>query len=121
MTQLDDELRQATIDLVAELGKDIEFRVAVEAYDVTTGATTALSVSWVTRKCTPPSQYQISRDGSPDKLLETLGTLLPAQGLTFLPKVDQVVRFDNAERRVVKVAPIYSGDLVCAYVLELSA
>ncbi len=120
MTELDDQIRPEVLDIVQELGKAIEFRVTTEAYDVASGVTTPLSVQWVSVKCSPPSQYQISRDGEPDKLMETLGTLVPALGLTFEPKVEQIVRFDGRERRIVSVGKIYSGDLIAAFVLGLS-
>ena len=84
-----------------------------------TGKVTEGSVVSHTVKTTPPSPYgRALRDG--DVVQERdVSVLLPTKNLGFTPDLGMGVTFDGEQFDVVGLNPLYSGDSVCAYEVQL--
>lgn len=119
-TVLDTRIRPKVASIISDLGKPVVFRIpAAASYDPTTGESVEVSPVEYTVKATPPNPVVIdSRDGS-TVLRQTKGIILAAQGLAFTPAVGQSVLIDGVEAAVVSVSPIYSGELIAAFQVEL--
>jgi len=119
-TSLDLILVPKVYSLIDELGRSVSFSsVTSSAYDPTTGVTSQ-ATSAKTAKATPPAPYNIMYvDGD---IIESgdMETLIAAQGLTWTPVVGMAMTWASGNVwRVVSVKPIYSGESVCAYSLQL--
>jgi len=121
-TELDADLVPEVATLINdELGTDAVFKVltAGGVYQLPGSNISAPTYSDVTVKITPPSPFgAFLIDGD---IIQSgdMKTLIAAQGITFTPVVEQRVVFASQSWRIVSVGPIYSGDLVCAYGLQL--
>jgi hypothetical protein len=121
MTQLDDDLVPAVKLLIEELGKVLTFHVQQTSFDVATGTTVVNSAEEVSIRCAPPSDMEVAFAGRPARIAEGLVTYLPAQGLTFAPIFGMDVSFDGRARKITRVRPVYSGEQIAVYVLDLEA
>jgi hypothetical protein len=120
MTELDDDF----VPFVAEMAEEFG---AVATFDVTTGGTYSPSTGAVTGgtttqyqvKIIPPEPYSLFYvDG--DVVREgDLKTMIQAQGLAFTPARNMKVTFDSRVFTCLAVDPIYSGALVCGWMLQL--
>lgn len=123
MTDLDDELIPEVFAIVAELGKNMSFAVAVQTYSATTGKTTDVVTTHVW-KCSPPfpvtDTYRMGMSAATDRMAENV-IYAPAQGIPFVPALGQKVTFDGQTLTLVEVKSLYSGDLVACYVLGVRA
>lgn len=121
VTELDNELVPAVQELLDELGRDVTFKVAdvSSTYDATTGEGTK-STNNYTVKATPPYPYS---DGMVSNGIVQMGDmrmLVAAEDLAFTPEPGDVVTWDTGDVwRTIRVTPIYSGELVCAWELQL--
>lgn len=120
MTALDTKLLAAVYDIAQTYGKDLVFSVpGTKTYSASTGKVTEGSVVSHTVKTTPPSPYgRALRDG--DVVQERdVSVLLPTKNLGFTPDLGMGVTFDGEQFDVVGLNPLYSGDSVCAYEVQL--
>jgi hypothetical protein len=119
-TELDTLILPKVLELIGRYGKLVSFSVTTGATQnagagtVTGGTTTAHSV-----KASPPYPYE-SRYIDGDLVLVGDSRLyLAGSGLAFTPAPGQVVTIDSAKWRVVRVNPIYSGELVAAWEVQV--
>ena len=89
-------------------------------HDPTTRSVTPSgAVASYTWKVVPPQPYKNQYvDGKTIKR-EDLITWIAAEDLTFTPVNGMLVTFKSTKFKIVAVDPIYSGDLVCLYELQL--
>lgn len=120
MTVLDDKMIPKIFAIIERYGKSVTFTVeAVQSYNPATGETTAATPVTHTRKVTPPTAYeQRFVDGETIRAGD-MKVFVAAQGLAFVPALDQRVTIDSVAWRIMAVGPIYTGELVALYELQL--
>lgn len=119
MTILDDSLIPGVQDLLDELGKAATLRhVTASTYNPTTGAASKTTTDEAV-KITPPSGYPAGMIDGDLVRHGDVKCLVAAQDLTNIPAEDDRVVYDSQTFGIVTVAPIYSGEQVCAYKLQL--
>lgn len=119
-TSLDDKLVPKALTLVNKFGKDVVFVVLeTEEYDPETGKVTEGGETSETQKVSPPAKYD--RRYINDDTIQEGDTIigLPAKNLTFTPKNGMVVKFDDTTWRIVSMNPLYTGELIALYELQL--
>jgi len=115
---LDADLRATAVELADELGKQITHVRITQSYDPTTGQTTETETT-ESVNAVPPQELDLSRvDGS---LIQTGDTFvgLPAPSVSQVPSSNDSIRFDGDTWSVVRVQPIYSGEKVALYRVQL--
>ena len=120
MTTLDTTLLVKVAEIADTYGKSVAFQdVGSSVYDPATGKTTESSITVYTVKVTPPAPYDRKLiDGD---MIQTrdVGIILPAQSLAFTPVLGMQVTIDSEVLDVVALSPLYSGNDVCAYDIQL--
>ena len=119
-TMLDLKIRASAFNLIAKVGKQVTFTLYPSAaYDPTDGETTKGSPTQYVKKVSPPSAYkemyidgEIIRKGD-------CRVILPAKDLEFTPEVGIEVTIDTVVWKIVGLKPVYSGEQVAAYTLQL--
>lgn len=121
MTILDDTLPAEVVAVLSEYGKNVTFTEAPGPadYDATTGRTTQASPASYVVKSAPP--YRDQRQFVAGNTVEEGDSflLIEATGAGFTPKVGQKVTIDSAPWRAVGVFPIYSGENVVAFEVQV--
>lgn len=120
-TALDNTLTAAALRLIALYGQDAVFAdPATKTYDPTTGLTSEGSVTSHTEKVTPPEPYDKRWTDSDLIQQDDVRVFLAASGLDFTPFKGQLVTLLTTEKfRIENVKPIYSGEDVAVYELQL--
>ena len=120
MTQLDDRILPLIPQLLTSLGKTVRFFVvesgeySPESGSVGPGTTTAVDL-----KATPPEAMKVGlQDGDIVKVGD-VRILIAAEGLAFTPEATQQVKIDSDRWRIVHTEPIYSGEEIAAYQIQL--
>lgn len=120
-TELDDVLVPAVQELLDDLGRDVTFKVAdvSSTYDPTTG-TGSKSTNNYTVKATPPYPYSFGMISNDIVQAGDMRTLIAAEDLAFVPESGDVMTWDTGDVwGVVHATPIYSGELICAWEIQL--
>lgn len=119
-TALDDRLVPRALDTIDRYGKKVVFTVIGTAtYDPATGAVTESGKKTYTKKVSPPGAY-LDRYVDGDLIRRgDLRCIIAASGLEFTPVNGLQVDFDSKVFRVMSVKPIYSGEQVAVYELQL--
>lgn len=120
-TELDDVLVPAVQELLDDLGRDVIFTVAdvSSTYDASTGESTK-STNNYTVKATPPYPYSDRMISSGIVQMGDMRMLVAAEDLDFTPTPGDLVTWDSGDVwRTIQVSPIYSGELICAWELQL--
>lgn len=119
MTALDTKIIPKVFNLVAKYGKVVTFNSrSGYTYDETEGTATSTITSY-SKKVTPPDKYDVRYvDGDLIRVGDSR-IFLPAQGLEFTPARGESVIVDSESWTIIKANPIYSGDLVCLWELQL--
>ena len=118
-TPLDAKLVPKAKELIEKFGKTMTLTVeAPGTYDPVTG-TVPVTPTSETLKCSPPLNYQ-SRfvDGEIIRAGD-VRVLIPAQGLTIIPKVDMKVEFDGEIWNAISVDRVFSGDDIALWKTQL--
>lgn len=123
-TVLDPVFRDLARDLLVSYGTSI----VIKKPSATTASPS--TQSWAqtfgtsqTVKCSPPSPYDVRLIDGTNVQRGDLQTLVAATdaNLTFAPETGHHAEIDSKTWRVVKANPIWSGDQVAAYDLQLRA
>ena len=119
-TELDTELLEDVYDIIDELGKTVTFWVyGSDTYDPTTGKQTTGDVTEYDLKVIPPYEIGLHYvDGELIKVGDLL-TGVPAQDIEFTPERGMRVTIDNDIWLITRVSPVYSGEWICLYLLQL--
>lgn len=122
MTQFDDKFLPLAKRLVDKFGKVVTYeeRPDPSSYDPTTGGVDeTIALPTYSVKIAPPDQYKdFFIDGEIIEVGDTK-TIIAAQGLEFTPTKGSAFFIDNTVWRIVNIGPLYSGELIAAYVLQL--
>lgn len=119
MTVLDTTIAAKVVSVLAKYGKSIDFYVTTGAtYSPATGSVTGGSTAVNTVKGAPPYPYARQFING-DTILEGDARTLIAKPSTWAPKPEMKVVFDSTTWRVVSVEPIYSGDAIAAYAVQM--
>jgi len=119
-TDLDTDLIPEILSIVTEFGRTVIFTVyGSEAYNTATGAVTKSGASTYSKKVTPPEGYE-------EKLVDNTvikrgdkRIYLPASGLEFTPTKMMEVKIGDVNWRIQDVKPIYTGEQVGLYELQI--
>lgn len=118
-TELDNDFVPLALEMIAEHGRDVTFTIVTETYNPATGQTSEEEPAEVVIKATPPVPYMRRIVEGRDIEASDLETYIAASGLAFTVSNGLKVTFDGRTFRVVGFEPIYSGEQVCAYSLQL--
>ena len=122
MTDLDTELIPEIYNIVDEFGINATFYVDFidpEDYSPLTGHTTEDTDAGVVRKVTPPEDYaDFFIDGD---LIQhgDVRIYLPSQNITFTPELGMKVSIGSSDWRAIAIDPIYSGEEICIYKIQM--
>ena len=108
--------------LVDEYGVNATFyvdRIEPDGYDPETGHTTQDTDAGATFKVTPPEEYGDHWIDGDLVLFGDMFCYLPSSGLSFTPELGMEVVIESERLHAVEVEPIYSGEYVCIYKLQL--
>lgn len=106
--------------ILQRLGRTADFVTpASKSYDATTGVTTFMSPAINTATVSPPLMYE--RKYIDDTTIQDgdAQLILAAQGLTFTPTLKHEVHFDSTEWQIVSLRPVYSGEQIAVYMLQV--
>ena len=114
-----DTLRQTAKDLVTRFGKNATLRRYTSTYDVATGRNVNTSADTAVI-ITPPEPVNDRWINNGTAKFGDAMCSLAAQGLSIRPDPtrDKVV-FDGEEWTVIAASPVYSGELIALYNLQL--
>lgn len=120
-TALDTQFAALVPEILAEFGKDVVFTEAAVPgdFDPTTGRTTQSSPATYTVKSAPPAQYEQDYVNGNTIQQGDLRLMIAGSGQSFVPKVGQKVTFDSLVFRAVAVTPIYSGESIAAWEVQV--
>ena len=117
-TILDQQMIPKAVEIIAKYGRDYTIDARSRTQDVS-GRTVYGSEPPVIVKGSPPINYnQRYVDGDVVRATD-FQVILPARDLTFEPTVGMRVGFDDVDAQIVSVTPYYSGELVCAFGLQV--
>lgn len=125
MTVLDDRLIPRTLALIEKYGKLMTFALPDGGtYDPTSGAITGDSSSSsssysYSQKATPPEAYVEDMIDGENVYKGDMRVWLPAHQLAFEPQVNMTVTIDATVWNVMNVEPVYTGERIAMYGLQL--
>ena len=119
-TSLDTKLIPKTLEIINKFGKTVTFKERqISSYSANDGQAIETGVILHSSKVSPPEKFQ-KRFVDGDIVKESdLAVILPASGLTWMPKRDLEVEFDNEVWKIMSVEPIFSGEQIVAYTIQL--
>lgn len=120
MTDLDTRLIPKVLAIVNRLGKSVTFEtVSGGSYDPLTRVVTGGTMTPVVKKVTPPYEFKNYLIDGDNIRVGDLQIDLPASGLTFTPERGWIVVIDTVRYTVIKVSPVYTGEQIALYNLQL--
>lgn len=121
-TPLDAKLVPKAHALLKKFGKSVDFSKAdTPVYDPVTMATTNSGTLTQTAKISPPEKYSdFYIDGTTIKAGDAHCYVSPV-GLDWIPKQGNSVEIDGAKFEIIRCSPIYTGEKVALYELQLRA
>lgn len=129
-TALDTELIPAVFDLLQDFGKQVTYRTfPSRTVDETTSEVTLGTATDYTVRVTPPEKLRkpVERDADPLTFRGVFRVYLPtgygtSDAIAFTPTEDQnhQIIADGSTLHVLVVEPIYSGDLVVLFQIDVS-
>lgn len=120
MTSFDNAFVPLATELLDEFGKDMQLiRKTNSIASPLTGGTIDQADDSQSIKGMPP--FPFDKKWLPDSVIEDgdLVTVIAAENLTFTPQTTHTISFDGVRYRIPSVQPLYSGELVAAYILQL--
>lgn len=119
-TELDSEMLEEVDEIIAEFGKTVTFWVyGSEVYDPVTGKTSTGDATQYNKKVIPPYEVALRYvDGDLIQVGDML-TGVAAKDIEFTPAKGMKVTIDSAIWVIQRVAPIYSGEWIPLYLLQL--
>lgn len=117
-TAIDTRLRQKAVSLVAKYGKLVSFAQPSDSYEPDTGIVVT-STKTYSRKITPPTPFSSRYIDGKNILQGDTQCYLPALDLGFTPVIGTKVTIDSIIFGVVQVSPVYSGEQIAIFELQL--
>ncbi|UOF80041.1 head tail attachment protein [Caudoviricetes sp.] len=119
MTELDNELVPAVLEIVEAFGKVATARVkSGQAYDESAATVTETSTDY-TVKILPPERFDVGYVDGDVIRASDLKSAVAASGLAFVPKPGMQVIFDGSTYLAVTVSPVYAGEQIAMWELQL--
>lgn len=119
MTALDDKLVPKILSLIDKFGKTAVFtELTTNTYDPATGTVSTVEVNH-NRKMSPPSDYDLRYVDNDLIKMGDAQTMVAASGIPFTPVQAMKVAFDSNDWHIVTVSPVYTGNIIGAYKLQL--
>lgn len=119
-TALDKELRPAVLEIINEVGRNMDFSFPLaKSYDPVTGAGSESICKTLTAKASPPIDFEQRYVNDDSVKRGDTKIFIAAKGLSFTPVRDMTVKFDSISFKAIAVLPIYSGEQVAAYEIQL--
>ena len=121
MTAFDDEFVPLALEMITEDGKSVTFMTyPLSLHDATTGRTTLGRETNYTKFIIPPYAYEEKYINGDTVKSGDMKTGVAASGLGFVPNPSETkVIIDSVEWSIVNVNPIYSGEQIALYMLQL--
>ncbi len=119
-TELDTEMLEAVDEIIEELGKTVTFWLyGSQTYDPETGKRTTGDATQYNKKVIPP--YEVALRYVDGDLIHAgdLLTGVPAKDIEFTPEKGTKVTIGSDVWVIVRVSPIYSGERIALYLLQL--
>ena len=119
-TAFDNKMIPEILALVAQYGKTVTITLdGTSLYDPETGYGTQGYPTEYDVKVTPPEQYERQFFEGETVKIGDARVWLPASGLEFTPVISMKVDFDNQTWTVQSVLPIYTGEQIALYGLQI--
>ena len=119
-TQLDKELRPVVLEIINEVGRNMQFSFPLaKSYDPATGTGSESIFKTVTAKASPPIDFEQRYVNDDSVKRGDVKIFLAAKNLSFTPIIDMEVKFDGISFKAIAVLPIYSGEQVAAFEVQL--
>lgn len=115
---LDATARNTAEYLADQYGKEITYRQVSSSYDPTTGQNTETTTDH-TVKTAPPSAYTQRQLDSSQVQVGDLRVILPDKPISFTPSTSDRVVIDGVIGSIVQANPLYSGELVAYWDLQV--
>jgi hypothetical protein len=118
-TALDVRMMPKVAALLVKYGKNAIFKVTGNTYDATSGAVVPDAVLQYVKKVIPPFTAELKYvDGTLTKT-DDLFTGVAAKDIEFTPIVGMSVLLDNWTYKIERVMPIYTGEWIVLYIMQL--
>lgn len=121
-TPLDLQLAPVVVQLIQTFGKDVTFTIGGDFdFDYVTGHTDRDGETKVTLKASPPApvRRQYAENDDEEDRRSECRVYVAATGLGFTPKLGMVVEIDGQAWRTTAVYPVYTGENIAAYGVDL--
>ena len=120
-TALDTTLPPRVLEVVNKYGKTVTITVTSSTINVALGKIASSSETTYSKKVSPPAPYKSRYIDGTMIQAHDLQCILPASGLGFTPSLsdEMTVTMDSVVWSVKGFDPMYSGDDVAAYRLQL--
>ena len=119
-TSLDRELRPAALEIINEVGRNMDFSFPLaKSYDPVTGVGSESICKTLTAKASPPIDFEQRYVNDDSVKRGDVKIFLAAKGLAFTPIIDMEVKFDGISFKAIAVLPIYSGEQIAAFEVQL--
>ena len=104
--------------LIGDFGKTVTYKQLSSSYDASTGKTTSAETA-SSAVIAPPAPYRQNRiDGSTIQNGDVTSSVA-ASAIAFVPAIGDRVDLNAVDWQVVGVNPVFSGELVALYELQL--
>lgn len=118
MTVLDDKLVPKALELINKFGLTATYTTEDKTYDTATRKSVLVTTDF-TVKVTPPFGYDERLITTEIIRADDSFILIAGSGLQFTPKMGDFVTIKGVKWRVARSQPLYSGEQVAAYQLQL--
>jgi len=116
--KLDSVLVPLANKLVNDFGKTVTYKQRVSSYDATTGKTTFTETE-SSAIITPPEPYRQNRiDGTTIQAGDAVANIA-GSSISFVPAISDRIDLNGSDWQVVRVNPVFSGEEVAIYELQL--
>ena len=117
MTELDDALVPAALEMVTEFGKTVTVTTETITYDPDTGRGTAATVTHASQKMAGPFDIEETYIADGTSKDATAEGIFAASGLVFTVAQGMRVAWGGVTYTVVAFAELHSGEQIAAYVV----
>ena len=119
-TALDKKLVPKVLSIINRVGRNMDFSFPLaKSYDPATGAGSESIFKTVTAKASPPIDFEQRYVNDDSVKRGDVKIFLAAKNLSFTPIIDMEVKFDGISFKAIAVLPIYSGEQVAAFEVQL--
>lgn len=116
--KLDSVMVPLANQLIGDFGKTVSYKQRASSYDPSTGKT-SFTETETSAIIAPPEPYKQNRiDGTVIQQGDVM-TSIAGSSISFVPEISDRVLMNGVDWQVVGVNPVFSGELVALYELQL--